>query len=293
MKMLTAMVMLILSISAFASTDIKTFHFDGSQSNVSLNLFAEKTHTEYRYEQRPSVCYRTVVHYETYCTPAPRQCHTRPVYRQIPYSCLETVRIPYEVKDYDVDANITLDVTALPGAVHGETFKFTLNGEDLTLTATSANKKYFVVLDKREYSSSMNGYVKYIDASYKASFIEAAPVLQTLSVSNISIKNSVLTFKTGPVVVPEHIGFHLNVQDAPILGGDTNLFDRELAPSEIALTPAADSTTAQVNIQNLGIKLKSGRYTFTAKTFFKFEGRLLNASQFETSASRTLIYKIR
>lgn len=296
MKMLTAMLMLILSISAFASSQTRTFHFDGSQEFVQMSLRAEETHTEYRYEQRHTICYRQEVFYTTHCTQGPngqRTCRTVPHYRTISYPCIETVRIPYQVKDYDVEATVDLKVAALPGATHGETFRMTLDGAHLSLSAVSTGKKYFVMLDKQQISSSIHGSMKFITASYKASFIEAAPILKTLDVSNITLKDSVLSFKTGPVA-QNHIGFHLNVKKAPILGSDTVLFDRNLMNSEIQLSTQEQETSADVNIQKLGVELSSGRYNITAKVFFKHQGLVLNNAQFEkTEASRTLIYKIR
>lgn len=296
MKMLTAISLLMIAITSFASSESKTFYFDGSQSSVMMSLRAEETHTEYRYEQRRSICYRQEVFYTTHCTSSPRgrSCQTIPHYRTISYPCIETVRIPYEVKDYDVEAEVELKIAALPGATHGETFRVTLNGDFLSVSAMSSGSKYFVLLQNKEISSSMNGSVKFIDASYSASFVEAAPVLKALDVSNISLKNSTLSFTTGPVGVREFIGFHLNVKKAPVLGSDTVLFDRELRSSEIQLASSESASSAEVNIQKLGVSLTSGRYSLTAKTFFKFEGALINSSQFEkTSAERTLIYKIR
>jgi hypothetical protein len=295
MKTFSAIAMILLSVSSFASSQTKTFFFDGSQSSVMMTLHAEKTHTEYRYEQRSTMCQRTVMDYQTICTGGPvPQCTTRPVARIIYYPCTITVSVPYEVKDYDVEANVNLDVTALAGAIHGETFKVTLNGDLLSLSASSSASKYFVMLNKREISSTMNGSIKFIDASYRASFIEAAPITKALELTNISLKDNVLSFSLGPVAVREAIGFSLEVKKAPILGSDTVIFDRELNASEIQLSTQGAGSAADINIQKLGVEVTSGRYTLTAKAFFKYAGTVLNASQFEAlSASRTLIYKVR
>lgn len=296
MKLLSAIIMLVLSLGAFASRDIQQFTFDGSQTSTTLSLRADKTHIEYRYEQRHEICYRRVVHYSTVCqnTPQGRVCHQVPHYRDIPYSCVRTVQIPYEVFDYHVEANVSLNISALPEVRHNETFKATLDGDRLTLTATSSGARYFVMLDKQNVTSRMNGSVKLIDASYNVSFIESAPVTKALSLTNISLKDKVLTFTMGPVEARELIGFQLQVKKAPVLGSDTVLFDRELAANEMQLSAQGEGSVVDVNINDLGIKLSSGRYTLTAKAFFKHAGTLLNASQFEsTEASRTLVYKIR
>jgi hypothetical protein len=149
------------------------------------------------------------------------------------------------------------------------------------------------MLNKQEIASSISGSVKFVTASYSASFIEAAPVVKALSMTNISLKDNVLSFKMGPVAVRDLIGFNLVVKKSPILGSDTVLFDRELNASEIQLSAQGEASAADVNIQNLGVKLSSGRHTLTATAFFKHAGTILNAAQFEsTEASRTLIYKL-
>ncbi len=296
MKMLTAVLSLMFAISAFASSETKTFFYNGTQDSIQLSLNAEQTHTEYRYEQRRTICYRQEVYYRTSCQSTPqggRVCQTFPVYRTISYPCIETVRIPYEVKDYDVEANVNLSVAALPSASAGETFQVTLNGDKLSLSALGS-KKYFLILNKSEISSSINGSLKMIDASYATSLVDAAPVVKALDLTNISIKDLVLRFKMGPVEVRDVIGFSLNVTKAPLLGSNTVLFDRELSSSEIELSSQAAGSAVDVNIESLGVNLSSGRYSLTAKAFFKHEGSILNASQFErVEASRTLIYKVR
>lgn len=297
MKMLTAVLSLMFALGAFASSETKTFFYDGTQDFIQLSLNAEQTHTEYRYEQRRTICYRQDVFYTTSCHSTPqggRVCQTIPHYRTVSYPCIQTVQIPYEVKDYDVEANVSLSVASLPGATVGETFKVTLNGDRLSLSAASGFKKYFLILNKAKISSSINGSIKMIDASYTTSLVEAAPVVKALDLTNISIKDSVLSFKMGPVEVRDVIGFSLNVTKAPIPGSNTVLFDRELSSAEIQLNSQAAGSAADVNIEKLGVSLTSGRYSLTAKAFFKHEGSILNASQFErVEASRTLIYKIR
>lgn len=294
MKLFSAIVMLVLATSSFASSQTKTFFYDGTQDSVSMSLRAEKTHTEYRYEQRPSICYRQEVHYEVRCHGRPMSCYQVPVYRTISYPCMETVRVSYEVWDYDVEANVDLKIAKLPAALPvGETIKVTLSGDRLSLSA-NGSKNFFILSQETAMASQMNGSVKFIDASYALNLVEAAPVVKALEMTDISLKNSVLNFKMGPVEVRDLIGFSLEVKKSPILGTDTVLFNRELKSSEIMIASEAESASANINIKDLGVNLIGGRYTLTAKTFFKHEGTLINKDQFEqVEASRTLIYKIR
>ena len=296
MKMLSAVLMLLMSVVAMASVDTKTFTYDGSRDAVQLDLRAEKTHTEYRYEQRHEICYRQDVFYRTVChsTPQGRFCQTIPDYRTVSYPCTRTVQIPYEVHDYYTDAKVYLSVAALGEVANaGERITATLNGDSLSLSA-QGSKNYIIVLKKQDVRSDMVGGVKMIDATYGVELVPAAPVVKSLAVSNISIKNDLLNFTLGPVEAREHLGFSLEVKKNPVVGSSTVLFDRELNASEILLRTEADKSVAQVNVDKLGVTIKGGRHTLTAKVFFKNAGKVLNASQFESlEASRTLIYKVR
>lgn len=315
MKMLIGLFTVALSFGAVASTtDTKTFTYDGSQNSVELILRAEKTHTEYRIEDQRTTCYRTeVVGHTTICSGGsygpgfprgpgypypgphyPRQCYSQPVLRTVPYSCIQTVRIPFEVKDYDVDARVIIDVTKIsPETTSGETFKVTLNGDVLSYSV-AASKKFFVVKKKQDVRSTMNGSVKMIDGLLAAELIEAAPVLKAIKMTDISIENDVLNFGIGQVATRANLGFSLKVVKVKTFGSDTVILDRELSASEVSVTATATGSEAGVNVSKLGVELANGKYSLTAKAFAKFDGNLMNSSDFqELSASRTLIYKIR
>ena len=312
MKMLVGLLFLAISFTSIASTgESKTFTYNGTQNSVELILRGEKTHTEYRYENRTVTCYRTeIVGYRTICTggpgpgpgpgypgprPYPRNCYQEPVYRQIAYPCTQTVQIPYEVKDFDVDARVLISVSNLSAAsTPGENFIVNLQGDNLSIQ-TQGSKKFFLMLKKLDNSSRMNGNVKFIDANYSIELIEAAPVLKALNMTNISIENSVLNFNLGLVTSTKNIGFSLKVLKKKVFGDDIVLFDRELSLSEIIINANNSGSAADVNVEKLGVNLEEGKYSLTAKAFFKAEGTLMNQSQFSDllETSKTLIYKIR
>lgn len=311
MKMIVGLLSFVLSFASIASSgETKTFTFDGTQNSVELLLRGEKTHTEYRYEQRQTTCYRTeIVGYRTVCTGGGyggprgprdprgpvRSCYQQPIYRQIAYPCTQTIQIPYTVKDYDVDARVLIDVSKAPEAVTpGEKFVVTLQGDDLTLT-TVGSKKFFLMLKKQSQRGTMNGSVKFVDAFYAVELIEAAPVLKALKMTNISMNNSVLSFGMGPVENRANVGFSLSIVQKRALASDISLFNRELDSSEIVINANNTGSAADVNVEKLGVKLNDGKYSLTAKAFFKAEGSLMNKSQFGESleTAKTLLYKIR
>ncbi len=311
MKLVVGLLSLALSFSTLASSgESKSFTYDGSQDSVELILRGEKTHTEYRTETRTTTCYRTeVVGYRTICSgggypgpgpgprphPGGRNCWREPVYRQVAYPCQQTVQIPYEVKDFDVDARVMLDVTKLTmEATPGERFTVSLLGDTLSIQA-DGSKKFFLVLKNQDIRSRMNGTMKFMDALYSIELIESTPVLKALKMTNISLSNSILTFGLGPVNNNPYVAFSLNVEKKKFFGSDEVLFDRELTASEIVIKASNTGSAADVNIDRLGVNLEDGKYSLTAKAFFKAKGSLMNASQYGDAleTSKTLVYKIR
>jgi len=310
MKLVVGLLSLALSFSTLASSgESKTFTYDGSQDSVELILRGEKTHTEYRTEVRTTTCFRTeIVGYRTICNgggypgPGPRpypgggrNCWREPVYRQVAYPCQQTVQIPYEVKDFDVDARVILDVSKISmEATPGESFTVSLLGDTLSLAA-NGSKKFFLVLNKQAIRSRMNGTMKFMDALYSVELIESVPVLKALKMTDISLANDVLTFGLGPVNNNPNIAFSLNIEKKKLFGSDEVLFDRELTATEIVIKASNTGSAADVNIDRLGVSLEDGKYTLTAKAYFKAKGSLLNASQYgdDLEASKTLVYKIR
>ena len=310
MKLVVGLLSLALSFSTLASSgESKTFTYDGSQDSVELILRGEKTHTEYRTEVRTTTCFRTeIVGYRTICNgggypgPGPRpypgggrNCWREPVYRQVAYPCQQTVQIPYEVKDFDVDARVMLDVSKISmEATPGESFTVSLLGDTLSLTA-NGSKKFFLVLNKQDIRSRMNGTMKFMDALYSVELIESVPVLKALKMTDISLSNDVLTFGLGPVNNNPNVAFSLNIEKKKLFGSDEVLFDRELTATEIVIKASNTGSAADVNIDRLGVSLEDGKYSLTAKAYFKAKGSLLNASQYgdDLEASKTLVYKIR
>jgi len=312
MKLFAGILTLALSFATLASSgESKTFTYDGSQNSVELILKGEKTHTEYRYEDRQSICYRTeIVGYRTICTgggprpypgpgprpyPGPRHCFREPIYRQVSYPCTQTVRVPFEVKDYDVDARVLIDVSNLEGiATTGEQFTATLKGDALKLTA-KGSKKFILVLKNQSVRENQVGAVKYMDALYAIDLVEAAPVLKTLKMTKITMKKPVLTFEFGPLAKTANFAYSLKVAKDKTIGSDEIIFNKELAANDLSISTSNTLSSAQVDFDALGIKLSSGKFKITAKAEFRPEGEIMNYSQFNDSldSSRTLSYKLR
>lgn len=282
--------------SLFASTrSERTFIYDGSQDISDLILTAEQTHTEYRYERRRTTCYRRQVYYRNVCrnTPSGRYCQRTPYYRTISYPCVRDIRIPYEVKDFDVEANVRIIVEneALPNTQ--EYFKVVLDGDRISLSATGT-KKYFLMLRSQEIIPEVQGQFKYLNVTYRVELVEARPILSALNMNDISYQDNALKFTTGPFSNFNSLGLALLVKKAPRLSSDVTLFDQDLSVEDMTISNSETSTEVSVNLNQLGIHISKGRYKMTAKIYYKYIGTFLNKDQFQNSeASRTLVYKIK
>lgn len=324
MKAFLGLAVLSLSLSTFANTrDSKTIVYDGSQSYFEISLQTEKTHTEYRMEEVPSTCYEQQISgYTTSCIggnyrpyppgypgnfpggyydpryrypqPGPyfgRSCVQTPIYRSVPYSCMKTVRTSYQVKDYDVDARVTIDVSKVSELAANEKINVVLSGELLTVSV-EGSKKFFIVQNDRALNSQMEGGVKYMDAAYKLEMVEAAPVLDAIKMSKIKIDKGLLKFDLGPVADLNDLAVNLNIEKRKT-GADAVLLNRDLTASELKLTSTRSGTDVEVDVAALGVTLQGGKFDITSKVSFKPRGTLLNRAEFPEKAlstSRTLIY---
>lgn len=289
MKLLIVLFTLLMSLAAFA--DSRSYFFDGSNPTANLTLRSEETHTEYRYETRHTICHRQEVVYRTICRQGPnrqRICENRPHYRTVSYPCTETVSIPYQVKDFDVEANVNVTVLNSPEGAR-ETLNFNLNSARLTASAIGS-KKFYIVLKSAQQNVRIYGSLKVIEANYAVELVDASSLQTAMSLNSMSVRNRVLTYKVGQNAASPFIGHSLHVSKAPLIGSDTTLFKRELMADEVSV----NAGSATIDLNRLGVDMKSGRHTITSKVFLKLGGQILNESQFDaTEAGKTLIYKIR
>lgn len=311
MKMFIGVLALCFSLTGVASTgETKTFIYDGSQDSAELLLRGEKTHTEYKVEDVPSTCYRQeIVGYQTICSgggyygggfprrypgpyyPGPyhRTCWQNPIYRQVAYSCIRTIRTPFEVKDFDVDTKVTLNVTKINAEASVEKFNVTLLGDQLTLMM-NGSKKYIGVLKGENVQAQMAGSVKIINASYDIELVNAEDVAAATKLTSISMNRGLLSLKAGRLADRGDLALSLKIVKKKALADDVIVIDRELAKGEYeVLAEDAIASNISVDTKALGINL-NGKYSITAKIYFK--GKVLNRTELpELEASRTLIYK--
>lgn len=310
--MRTLLIALLMAGSAQAgSGEARDIIFTGANSNESVSLRGQETHTEYRTETRIETCWRNeLVGYQHVCEggigypypyphpvpyPGPyRRCFLQPVYRQVPYSCERVVRIPYEVVDFDVVANVNVKFGSVPAGVSAnETLKVSVNGANMSLSSTGS-KALIHQLTQENIQVAVNGKQKTVTANYTVEFTEAAPVLAALSQPKASMNTEAFKLELGPMNPAATLSHSMEVWKLYV-GSDDKLFDRALSANEVEVTPLGSRTEYKVGFGKLGVKFGRGKYSATMTTRFAPKGKLLNAADFNGAleTEKTIVYKIR
>jgi hypothetical protein len=285
--------------NAFASTvDTESVRFDGSARELSMQLKAEETRTEYRSETVARTCYRTVMagHRRVCRRPTPTQpgqCWSEPIYRTVPYTCYETVRVPYQVFENYVDANVAINFGEVPaGFTPNENITATLSGDRLTLTSVGTKTLVLEVSNLIE-NRRMVGNTEMLDVVAAVKFHDAAAVKRALKLTDASIQKSVMSYNLGPIAGVQ-LAHSLKIVDDPLIGSSTTLFDAELG-DVLSREERGNTTAMKIAFRDvLGRDLGAGRYNVTAKAAFKAGVSVMNASELgELSVEKTILYKIR
>lgn len=308
-KLMLASFGLALSFASFA-TSTTSFVYDGSNPSFVDTLNGEQTHTEYRSESQPSTCYRNeIAGYRTVCTGGgyygggyygprgPRggyygpgvgygSCFNEPMYRTVAYSCTQTVQIPYTVKDFDVVAQVAVNVINSSDKAANETISVTLEKNGLVSLKAVGSKNFLVVLKNKKEDVQTNGSVKTVVGTYDVELVDAS-ALKALEAKNLNASFTGVTFNYAAADKNSLVATSLKIEKRRFLASKKNLFDRELSKVEVS----ANGTNADVKFANLGLDLKKGRYVFTLTTEIKTEGKLLNASQFAGQLVKTIELK--
>ena len=320
MKLLIGLMSVMFSVGAFADAgESRHFNISDSTTYIDTILRGEKTHTEYENRQVRTTCTRQEVEYRTVCTSAPRHpypgphypghgypgpgpryphgggtvCQTVPHYRTVIYPCTKTETVSYEVKDYDVEARVSINVTNASAFkdVRG-TLSAHLSGDNLYLKA-SGSKNYFVMLKNRNTKSRITNGVKFLDVNFEVELVKAAPALSNLSLSNLKVEENgnALGFNVGTNDLND-FAIELKIVRNKLIGSDNVVIDRELANHEVEIT--GSNNRARIDFSRINVELRGGKFDITAAIAYKGKGVLLNDLDFPNlKASRSLTFKAR
>ena len=315
MKLLFGLMSVMFSVGALASSgEARHFSISDSTTYIDTILRGEKTHTEYETRQVRTTCTRQEVEYRTVCTSGPRHphpghgypgpgpryphnggtvCQTVPHYRTVIYPCTQSQTVSYEVKDYDVEARVSINVTNASAFKDASgTLSAHLNGENLYLQASGA-KKYFVMLKNKNSKSRITNGVKYLDVNFEVELVKAAPALAGLSLSNLKVEENgnALGFNVGTNNLND-FAIELNIVRNKLIGSDSVVINRELAAHEVEIT--GSNNRARIDFSRINVELRGGKFDITAAIVYKGKGVLLNDIDFPNlKASRSLTFKAR
>lgn len=172
--------------------------------------------------------------------PRPPVCYDEPIYRQVAYSCLKTISVPYEVVDHESRANVEVKMSAAPATKPQSGncgINFTLQGDHFS-AANSCREYLAVALIGRQE----NGTVK--NLSYFINLFDAEKIFAPLAggLSDLHVEGNTLVVRTGDLRSNTNFALSLYVERKRFLKEDVVLINRALTPSEFSYQPADERT---------------------------------------------------
>jgi hypothetical protein len=289
------MLFLLISLSVFADTESsRQFNYNGSGQHESYTLRTENTHTEWRTEQRERTCwrrvfdgyrrechteYRTICRREgerTVCRQEPYQvCQDVPVYRNEPYTCYETVQVPYEVFDYFVQGNYKINfLSEAPNA--NENFSLVQNGDDFGLSVRSSGN--YLISATKNVQESYSDQLKTIDVTYSVLMNDLAPEINVIrsGITNLVTPDK----KIISMQIAQHSGvlplvIHLKAVMPISWGRDVLMIDRDLKAVDYQIVNVAGIATVMINPFQVIEKFKE-KYFYDFTVTLKLETKGAN-----------------
>lgn len=253
-------------------------HFDGSQLSPTVQLTDTQTHTESRLITITSICHhyarvgtRRVCHIERHGENRNhRVCHSEPVTRRVPYTCVRQVPEYYSVTDYYVTFDVQFEFSSVPeGLVADETLKLSTNGAALDLRSEHSSNQILLVANATQQTRILaepadnRAGEKHIQMTYRIEPLDLADVTQSLvgGLSRLSASRNEVSFEMGEVLFPELFQFALKIDRRKAIVSDARVFDGTV--SEAALSTSAPETLE--NGQKVSIDLSKVALTEALK----------------------------
>ncbi len=281
-----------------STTDSRSVIIENNEKNDSFTLNAIATRTEYRREEIRDVCYREVFdHYERVCDrfgyiavndvigphpapgphprdprdppvehkdpgsmrqPEPPTCYDEPVYRQVSYSCMRTISVPYEVDDHQSRANVNVRLSAAPNNLPQSGncgINFILTGDNFVATNSCAEYLAMAKINRQDSGNKKN-------YSYSIDLYDAQKVFAPLAggLNEMHVDGNTLIVKTGDLKNYSNFTLKLYVQRRKLFSSDITLIDRVLSSSEFSYTPIdAHTGTVRIDLDKVAAGFKRGK----------------------------------
>jgi hypothetical protein len=308
LRQILILITFLFTSSVMASTgDEVLFNFDGSDSYKKFHLKGTKTHTEFRYEQRPQTCFRReFAGYQTRCHFVDRKickkefparnceikkekvCRNVAVYRKVPYTCMVTVRTPFIVFDYYTEAKISIQFGEVPkDVIPSEDFKVALMGEDISLTVTGS-KKLLIEVERSE-EEYFNGSVKIKEVFYEVKFYDMSKILTPLEngIREIELERSFIRFSMDETPYSNLYQFQVKIDWVRAFRKNPIELNKLFEKEDFQTEDIADETHYYLETKSLGLNLDNRRYRVTVRAKLNVnEDKLLNLKEFPTFVAR-------
>lgn len=244
------------SLNAGASTtDSYSFPINEGVNEENFLLKTLQTKIAFRNETVARTCYRTEISgYRNVCDYYPEvrcsdrrnsgricsrvpvyRCHQVAEYRQVPYTCYQTVTTPYEIPDHEVVAHFNIKILSKPKEPTNPTsclVGFSMIGEELKSHADCPD--YLIV--SNEQKATTNDGTGTVIHNYQVALkiLDKETILAPLlgGLSNLHLEGHTLVFKTGNLEKNSHFDLKLNVERRHLLKSDETLIDRKINSNE-------------------------------------------------------------
>ena len=293
MKTIIVAALTALSLTAVAQTQQITL--DGNQSQLRAQLNGAVSRTEYRTEYRETTCTREVhdgydqvcgwepgetvcrtvgggqscgltpsgrvchdlpSHEECHTEPSRHVCHNEPRYRTEYYTCTKSVSVPYQVKLYDVQNNVVVNVadsTGLPAGLQ-EVLALSLSNEAVVLSSVRTTGKVLISATQSSQEISNNGQLKVIQTVVNVSMIDRLAAVGPFigGISDITGDINTLQVTTGPITNLAAIQIELIAKKDRFLVSDKVVIQKILTVDDMELVNQGQRTLIKINFNKLG-----------------------------------------
>jgi hypothetical protein len=177
--------------------------------------------------------------------PRPPVCYDEPIYREVAYSCMKTISVPYEVVDHESTANVQIKLSAAPQSkpqTGNCGINFALQGDNFQ--ASNSCREYLAVgIVGRQQNGSVTNY------SYFINLFDAERIFAPLAggLTDLHVEGSTLLVRTGDIRANQNFALKLYVERKRFLKSDVVLINRVLKAEEFSYQPG-DARTGFVRI---------------------------------------------
>jgi hypothetical protein len=268
-------------VVADIKNDTQTFVFDGSELSKVLTLNDAVYRTEYRVQQRPAICYRTVViSHNTVCSNVQtgtvcsnvngrrvcrpvytRQCRQNPVYGRQAFTCYQNVTVAHQVLDHYSQANVKFTFSEVPeGLTPYE--RITLRLDDQTITSsTKSSGKVAMIFNKQE-TTQMDGRNIIKNVHYAVRLLDLQKALSPSrgGIKLIDSSADELVFEAGSIPADFGYVFNMKITKRRFLAKDPVIVDSVLSRDAMEIEELNGRTLIKVKLEKLKAQLEKGKY---------------------------------